>query len=99
MSGRSLDDIPGSWLCTPLRLFYQFQVFYSIIGSLGIAIYRILLIMHDNFVKNRVGLKNLTAIILFGGIFILVFIMYLGGAQHPLRPECMITPKKNVLEI
>ena len=73
---KPLEDITGSWLCTPLRLFYLGEVFYTIIGGLGIAIYRILLIKHDTFAKDTIGLKTLSGIIFVGGIFILALMMY-----------------------
>ena len=64
----TLEDITGSWVCTPLRLFYLGDVFYTIIGGLGIAIYRIL-IKDNTFAKDTIGLKTLSGIIFVGGIF------------------------------
>ena len=98
---RTLEDITGSWICTPLRLFYLSHVLYTIIGSLGIAIYRIILIKQNTIAKNTFGLKTLSRIIFFGGILILALMMYFasGGNLHPLRPKCMLVPKQNVIEI
>ena len=97
---RTLEDITGSWFCMPLHLFYLSGVLYTFIGGLGIAIYRILLIKHDTFARNTVGLKTLSSIIFFSGIFLLALMMYLmRGQLHPLRPACMFFPKKNAIQI
>jgi hypothetical protein len=74
-------------------------VFYTIIGDLGIAIYRILLIKHDSFAKDTIGLKTLASIIFCSGIFLLALMIYFGANAHPLRPNCMMLPKKNVIEM
>ena len=96
---RTLEDITGPWICTPLRLFYLSEVFYTIIGSLGIAIYRIILIKHNTIAKNTAWVKKLSSIIFLGGIVILALMLYFGGSQHHLRPKCMLNPKQNVIEI
>jgi hypothetical protein len=97
-SNSPLQDIAGPWICTPLRVFFLFEFFYSVIGGLGIAIYRILLIKHDKLVKDVIGGKNLLYIILFSGIlisFCLACLFHFGGEQ----PTCMMAPKLNILQI
>ena len=101
--GISFQDIIGSTVaCIPLRLIFLFEQLYSVIGSLGIAIYRILLIKHDNFVKYTVGQKGLTIIVLFCGLSLTVLVSLLIGILQlvdPLRPKCMLVPKFNILQI
>jgi hypothetical protein len=93
-----LQDITGPWICTPLRLFFLFEIVYSVIGGLGIAIYRILLIKHDQLVKDVIGGKNLLYIILFTGMlisFCLAYLFHFEGEQ----PTCMLVPKLDILQI
>ena len=66
----TLEFIIGPWLCYPITLLYRFVVFYSIIGKLGISIYRILLIKCDELVRYKIGLRTLLCIILFIGVFV-----------------------------
>ena len=99
--GISFEEIIGtSALCIPLRLINSFEQFYNVIGSLGIAFYRLLLIKHDDFVKYRVGRKNLVGIILVCGLVLTLLLSV--PAFHllePLRPKCMLLPKYNILQI
>ena len=53
LNGESLHHVfGGDWICTTQRLYGIFAFYYSFIGSLGISIYRILLIKHRYFVKD-----------------------------------------------
>ena len=98
LSNSPLRDVIGAWICTPLRLFFLFEMVYSVIGGLGIAIYRILLIKRDKLVRHIIGDKNLLYITLFSGIlisFCLANLFHFGGEQ----PICMMMPKRDVLQI
>ena len=99
--GMSFEEIVGSTcLCVPLRLLRSFEQFYNVIGSLGIAFYRLLLIKYNDFVINRIGQKSLVAIILVCGLLLTLLLSL--PAFHllePLRPKCMLLPKYNILQI
>ena len=99
--GISLQDIICStWACIPLRIVNSFEQFYSVIGSLGIAIYRILLIKHNDFVKYTIGQKSLMTIVLCCGLVFTALLSF--PAIHllePLRPKCMLLPKYNILQL
>ena len=56
--GSSLADIGGPWHCISSRWLFQFGMSYSIIGGLGIAIFRILYIKHDAWVKYTIREKT-----------------------------------------
>ena len=94
------DIIDSTWACVPMRLIYSFEQRYSIIGSLGIAVYRILLIKHNDLVKNTFGPKNLVVIILSIG-FVMTVILSVPAFDllEPIRPKCMFIPKYNILQI
>ena len=46
-----LEKILGPWFCYPITLQYRFVTFYAALGSLGISIYRILLLKQEILVK------------------------------------------------
>ena len=94
------DIIDSTWACVPMRLIYSFEQRYSIIGSLGIAVYRILLIKHNDFVKNTFGPKNLVGTIL-SIEFVMTVILSVPAFDllEPIRPKCMFLPKYNILQI
>ena len=62
------EEIAGPWFCYPITLLYRFVIFYTPLGTLGISIYRILLLKHDILVKYVIGLDNMMYIILACGI-------------------------------
>ena len=83
-----------------MRLIYSFEQRYCIIGSLGIASYRILLIKHNHFVENTIGQKNLVGIILGVGLVMTVILSVPAfDLLEPIRPKCMFVPKYNILQI
>ena len=83
-----------------MRLVNSIEQFYTVIGSLGIALYRILLIQQNDFVKYKIGQNNLVGIVLGCG-FVLTLSMSIPAFHllEPLRPKCMLIPKYNILEI
>ena len=62
------EEITGPWFCYPITLLYRFVIFYTPLGQLGIAIYRILLLKHERIAKYAIGLDNMMYIILASGI-------------------------------
>ena len=99
--GISFEAIIGTTLaCIPLNLVISFEQFYTVIGTLGIAIYRILLIKHSDFVNYKIGEKRLLGIIVVCGIGLTMLLSFDAlKLLDPLRPKCMLVPKHNVLQI
>ena len=65
----SNDGIVGAkWYCAISSLFFQFDLYYSYIGSLGISVFRILYIKYNGWLKYNFGENKLLYIILFGGL-------------------------------
>ena len=63
-----LEEILGPWFCYPITLHYRFVAFYAALGSLGISIYRILLLKKEGLVKYIIGLEYTMYIILAFGL-------------------------------
>ena len=99
----SLDHVFGGlWYCYFSTILIQFSVCYSFFGSLGVSIYRILLIKHSNWLKDVIGEKVMLNIILFGGIILTVFSLILFNFHDfmKLRYEtCMIVNKMLIFRI
>ena len=72
-----LDEITGPWFCYPITLLYRFVIFYSALGSLGISIYRILLLRHEVLVRYTIGLDNTMYIILASGLILAAVFTFL----------------------
>ena len=60
----------GWWYCYFIINLNLFAISYSCFGNLGVAIYRILLIKHSNWLKCVVGERFMLSIILFSGIIL-----------------------------
>ena len=73
-------------------LVTHFMWFHSVVGGLGIAVYRIMLIKHHYLVNYVIGKKTLLYIILFCEIlllsFFVVIMMLAASLWNPLRPPC-----------
>ena len=65
--GSPLSDIFGSQSCQIMMYIAVYGLAYLSVGSLGIAIYRVLYIRHENLVKYIIGEKSLLWIILLTG--------------------------------
>jgi len=92
----------GNWFCIAQILYGHFAFYYSFIGSLGVSIYRILLIKHDHFLKHVIGEKVMLNVILYGGIILsLVFTTILNSHDYNnvFLTKCVTIPKKEVLQI
>ena len=76
-----LKNVVGPWFCYPVNLLLRFGLYYSITGTLGISIYRILLIKCNIWLKYNVGENNMLFVILFGGIFLGVLFVLLGSSS------------------
>ena len=70
-------QIFGPLYCTIINIITTFGVVYLASGSFGIAVYRIMYIRFENFVKYRIGEKKLVIIISLGSLLISSAITYL----------------------
>ena len=102
-TGFSLEELGVPWICPFLKGILATVTIYSVVGGLGIAIYRILLIKYDLIVKNFIGETRLLGIILFCQILIIAIHLGLrndvGIVEQPIRPTCMNFPYGHVLDI
>ena len=101
-SETSLHEIPGgTWFCFFQMYLNDFSVGYCVIGSLGISIYRILLIKQNSWVKDCIGERILLNCILFGGIsltMILVLLLSSDDYKKLSLNTCMAVPNMLFLE-
>ena len=71
VTGKGLDEwIEGGFFCTALRKLIIFDLVYSIVGSFGMSIYRILYIKMESWVKYAIGETTLLIIVILGGFVI-----------------------------
>ena len=99
----ALNSVVGGHLLCIVYLYYnQFAFYYSFVGSLGISIYRILLIKHNYFLKDKIGEKVMQNLIFYGGILLaVVFTIILNAHDFAklFEDTCMIVPKLPALQI
>ena len=99
----SLDHLSGGrWYCCLIINFNLVATSYSCFGSLGVAIYRILLIKHNHWLKYVVGEKFMMSSILFSGIILSVLNMILEKTHDfdTLREDtCMIINKTPIFTL
>ena len=91
--GSPLSDIFGSQSCQIMMYVAVYGLAYLSVGSLGIAIYRVMYIRHENLVKYIIGEKPLLLIILFmGGAFTgVIMILYMSENNGDLPGINMCT--------
>ena len=97
----NVNDILGNWFCVFSKAIVTFDLFYSVIGSLGIAIYRLCYIKFQIFSANVRDMKT-CYIILIGGLAISVVNVVLMNSTNDYRrtieDNCMLVPKTLFLE-
>ena len=94
--------VGGDWFCTASILYGHFAFYYSFIGSLGVSIYRILLIKHNHFLKYVIGGKEMFNLIFYGGIILsLLFTIILNSHEYNnvFFSTCGSIPKQQILQI
>ena len=64
----TIGTIVGRWYCGFWYRLLSFEICYMAAGNLGMALYRVLYIKHDQWVRYFVGEKLLLYIILVGGL-------------------------------
>ena len=92
----------GFVFCGAFRIIMGFEYYYSGIGSLGIAIFRVMYVKFDTMVKVVIGETNLLKIILCGGIgltAILVSSGFLNSYEYLQMKHCHTPPNFNILKI
>ena len=99
----SLDHVFGGlWYCYFATTLTTFGIGYSCIGSLGVSIYRILLIKQNYWLKYVVGEKVMTNFLLFGGVILNVIILVYFNSHdfNQLRHKtCMMVHKLSIYEL
>ena len=79
-----------------------FEYYYSGIGSLGIAIFRVMYVKFDTMVKDVIGATNLLKIILCGGIGLTVILLsslFLNDYEQLQMKYCHTPPNFNIFKI
>ena len=100
--GENLKYITGTTFCLIARFVIGFEIMYSIIGGVGIALYRILLIKCDTWVKYKCGEKNLLRLILSSGIALasgFVMISFFADDLGTIGNNCVMIPGSDFLEV
>ena len=100
-TGTSLEYF-GTWYCLPVKLVFEFDLCYNCVGSLGIAIFRILYIKHDHWVKETIGENTLLRIILFGGVMLTslcMFAVHVNDYEQLFNEKCMLVHNRQVLDM
>ena len=102
-NGDSLMHVYGGTLfCYFQKRLFAWSLYYSVIGSLGVSVYRILLIKKNLWVKNVIGEKVIFRTIMYGGILLsLIFVVNLTSTDYQKLQDdtCMLVKKQLIFEI
>jgi len=96
----NLDKIGAQPFCTASALIYQFDLCYSCIGSLGISIFRILYIKHDEWLKYDFGENKFMCIaLLFGFSLATIFVASFNVNDYSQikHENCMTHPQMRII--
>ena len=77
VNGESLEYVTSHLFCSLTFVIMEFEFLYSVIGSLGISLYRIILVKANQWAKNKIGVQVLRNSIFCGGIIITLFLVTL----------------------
>ena len=94
-------DIVGQWYCELSRFLALFDMFYSTVGSLGLALYRLIYIRFHQFSMNG-GEKKSCYFILFSGLAvsaIFVVLLEIDDYAKTRDENCILIPKPLFLSI
>ena len=100
--GSSTDYVLSHHYCSVLFVMIEFEFVYSVVGSLGISIYRILLVKANQLVKNNIGVRVMRNVILFGGIAftsLFVALMNINGMDKLIGEKCAYVKDKTILDL
>ena len=92
----------GKVFCVLFKTIAGFEHYYSCIGSLGIAIFRMMYIKFDMLVKDVIGATNLLVIILFGGLgltSIFVSTLFISDYEHLQQEHCHMPVNLNLFRM
>ena len=101
-NGENLQSFTGYEFCLVARFMFGLELIYSFISSLGIAVYRILLIKQDIWVKYKIGETNLMLLILLSGLILAVcaVVMLINADGLSLfSKKCVMVPGSDFLGI
>ena len=79
-----------------------FDYYYACIGSLGIALFRIIYVQCGGIVQDRIGAVSLMRIILFGGLglnTLLVYTLLISDYEQIILENCNVPPNIEVLRL
>ena len=85
MSETPISEVVGTHLCQIMDVIGLYGITYLSVGSLGIAIFRILYVKHERWVKYVVGERLLLTVILVMSLIssgLIVFLYKLGRSSH-----------------
>ena len=104
--GNDFSNVIMSGYCTYLGIWFKTvhcMWAYSIVGSLGIAVYRIMLIRYDMLVKYAIGTKRLMGIILLSEFVLVLFLVGMMSTfnpfSNPLMPSCVFNIDMNIMDL
>ena len=104
--GNDFSNVIMSGYCTYLGIWFKTvhcMWAYSIVGSLGIAVYRIMLIRYDMLVKYAIGTKRLMGIILLSEFVLALFLVRMMSTfnpfSNPLMPSCVFNLDMNIMDL
>ena len=95
-------EAKGLVLCGAFRITMGFEYYYSGLGSLGIAIFRVMYVKFDRMVKDVIGETNLLKIILYGGIGLAVILLsslFLNDYEQLQMKHCHTPANFNIFKI
>ena len=95
-------DSTGKVFCVLFKITVAFEHYYSCIGSLGIAIFRMMYIQFDMLIKDIIGTTNLLKIILYGGLGltgVFVSALFASDYEHLLMEHCHMPPNLFLLRM
>ena len=103
--GNDFSNVIMSGYCSYLGIWFKTvhcMWAYSIVGSLGIAVYRIMLIRYDMLVKYSIGTKRLMGIILLSEFVLVLFLVGMcwnNPFSNPLMPSCVFHLDMNIMDL
>jgi hypothetical protein len=101
ISDSSLQYVTGGlWICSILMYIIEFGRYYSFIGGLIIAIYRILLIKNYLCASSAAAKRNISRVLLFAGIslsLLSVATNAINDYEQTRRDTCMLVFRNHIL--
>ena len=102
LHGDNLSNVAGGyWFCTIFLHYNPYALCYQYVGSLGLSIYRILMIKYTYWAKDVIHNKLMCNLILYGGIFLTIIFttIFRSNDYTKLRQDsCNFVPKMALLQ-